>query len=311
MPDIVAHLQARFLATVVTRLIAAPSVELTSREVPAAQTVSVPTRHGAIRCFITHPAAGAPLNGEGTAPPVHINIHGGAFLIGAPRQDDHLVRAIAGEVGAVVINIDYSTAPQARYPQAHEECYDVLRWVQSSGDRMGWDSGRVSIGGGSAGGNLALGVLQLAHQNGDPALRAGVLVVPSVDQTIPAHDYTSPVGSESPAPFVSPGLVRSIQVTYFAEAARRPEALASPVLADGEMLAALPPLLVLSAELDSLRPQIEHFAERARAAGAELTYTCLDGVDHDFPVRPKGDRPLAALREAATFMQDHLLHHLR
>ncbi|WP_091152114.1 alpha/beta hydrolase fold domain-containing protein [Geodermatophilus africanus] len=48
-------------------------------------------------------------------------------------------------------------------------------------------------------------------------------------------------------------------------------------------LAALPPLLVVSAERDSLRPQIERFVAKARAKGVQLTYHCASGVDHDFP----------------------------
>jgi acetyl esterase len=125
--DAVAHLQARLLSTVVTRVITAPSIALTTRHVAEPETVHVPTRHGDVRCHVTRPAADAPLARGPGAPPVHVNFHGGAFLIGAARQDDHVVRGIAGEVGATVVNVDYSTAPRARYPQAHEECYDVLR----------------------------------------------------------------------------------------------------------------------------------------------------------------------------------------
>lgn len=311
MVDVVAHLQARLLSTVVTRVIKPPSISLTSRDIAEPERFLVPTRHGDVRCYVTRPAADAPLARSAAAPPVHLNIHGGAFLIGAPRQDDHLVRSIAGEVGATVVNVDYSTAPKARYPKAHEECYDVLRWVQRSGDAMGWDSTRVSIGGGSAGGNLALGAIELARRAGDPALRAAVLIVPSVDQTVPAEEYRSPV--EQPTgraerPFVSPRLVRSILVTYFADASRRAETLCSPVLGDEE-LAALPPLLVVSAERDSLRPQIEHFVDKARVHGASVTYHCFTGVDHDFPVRPKGQGE-AALRELAERVRDHLLEQL-
>jgi acetyl esterase len=305
-------LQARVLATVVTRVIKAPTLSLTSRDVAEPETVLVPTRHGEVRCYVTRGAPGAPLAAGPGLPPVHMNLHGGAFLIGAPRQDDHLVRSIAGEVGATVVNVDYSTAPEAQYPQAHEECYDVLRWVQSSGDAMGWDSTRLSIGGGSAGGNLALGALELARRAGDPALRACVLIVPSVDQTIPAEHYTSPVPPSSGRthrPFVSPRLTRIVLANYFRDASRRAETLASPVLGD-EGIAALPPVLVISAEQDSLRPQIERFVDKARTRGVPVSYHCFSGVDHDFPVRPKGLGE-TALRELAERITVHLSEHLR
>lgn len=305
------HLQAWFLSSFVTRVIKAPKLNLTTRSVPEPEMVMVPTRHGDLRCFITRPATDAPLAQQAGAPPVHINIHGGAFLIGAPQQDDHLVRAIAGEVGATVVNVDYSTGPKVRYPQAHEECYDVLTWVRDSGTSMGWDDQRVSIGGGSAGANLALGALELARQAGDPSVRACVLVVPTVDQTIPPEQYTSPLADASTRggqPFVSPRLARVIHATYFADASRRAEPLASPVLGEDE-IAALPPLLVIAAEQDSLRPQIERFVAKARASGVSITYRCFPGVDHDFPVRPK-PRSVPALRELAEATCSHLLRHL-
>ena len=91
------------------------------------------------------------------------------------------MRLIAGEVGAVVVNVDYSRAPKVRFPHAHEECFDVLRWVAASGADMGWDGGCISISGGSAGGNLALGALEQAHRAGGAPARAAVLVVPAVD----------------------------------------------------------------------------------------------------------------------------------
>ena len=98
------------------------------------------------------------------------------------------------------MNIDYSTGPKVRYPQAHEECYDVLTWVRGSGSSMGWDNERVSIGGGSAGANLALGALELARRAGDPAARTCVLLVPPL--TRPSRP------SSTPPPFPRP-LVRT------------------------------------------------------------------------------------------------------
>ena len=243
------YVLARLMSSAAPWVVKTPAVSLTDREVGAPEVASVPTRHGDVRCYITRAPADAPLAKEGAVPPVHVHFHGGAFLAGAPWQDDHLLRGIAGEVGATVVNVDYSTGPRVRYPQAHEECHDALRWVQRSGAAMGWDGSRVSVGGVSAGGNLALGALELARRGGAPALRAAVLVVPSVDQTIPPEQYTSPLGpsdGKAPQPFVSPRLVRMSQANYFADATRRAKPLASPAL-DDEGIAALPPLLVVTA----------------------------------------------------------------
>ena len=121
--------RAWMLSTVGTRLVKPPSVTLTARAVPAAEAINVPTRHGQVRCLITRPAPDAPLAGGGVAPPVNVHMHGGAFIVGTALDDVHLGGGIAGEVGAVVVNVDYSTSPRARFPQALEECFDVLQWT--------------------------------------------------------------------------------------------------------------------------------------------------------------------------------------
>ena len=77
----------------------------------------MPTRHGEVRCHVTRGTSGAPLAGGPAGPPVYVDVHGSAFPIGAPQQDDHLVRGIAGDDGATVVNVDCSTAPRARHPQ--------------------------------------------------------------------------------------------------------------------------------------------------------------------------------------------------
>lgn len=292
-----------FLSKVVTKIIKSPKVSLTNRDVPDAQVVWVPTRHGNVRCLITRPAADAPLN-NGSKPPVYINIHGGAFLIGAPEQDTHFSRGVAGEVGAVVVNVDYTTAPKAKYPQAQEECYDVLKWVAESGDSQDWDGTRISIGGGSAGGQIALGVLELARLAQGPAVRSAVLVVPSVNMSASPDSYVSSYAKA----MVSPTLVETLLAAYFPDKSVRKDYMASPLLGNSEQLASIPPALIVSAEYDTLRPGIEQFVERLNNEGVQLTYKEFAGHDHDFPLKAGATEAQIELGE---LISTHLLATLR
>jgi acetyl esterase len=302
------HLRALLLSTVVTRIVKAPSVSLTTRKLDPPELVMVPTRHGDVRCAVTRPALEAPLARQGRLPPVHLNFHGGAFILGAARQDDHLARGIAGEVGAFVVNVDYSAGMRTRYPQAHEECFDVLQWVARSGAERGWDSSRISVSGTSAGGNLALGVLELARRADGPRVSAAALIVPAVDQTQPPEAAVAPPGSTF-KPFVNAAMVRLVHNFYFADAARRSEPLASPGLAGPEQLASLPPLLVFSAERDSLRPLIERYVELVRSAAVDVTYRCMPGVDHGYTNQP-GKDGIGALKETGALIAQFLIRHL-
>ena len=301
------RLYARLLSAAATRFVKAPAVSLTERAVGDPELVVVPTRHDPVRCWVTWPAPDAPLVRDGELPPVHLNFHGGAFIVGAPRQDEHLVRAFAGEAGVVVVNVDYSAGTSARYPRAHEEGFDVLQWVQRAGTERGWDPDRVSLSGTSAGANLALGVLELNRRAGGPDVAAAALVVPPVDQTIPPEAYVAPPGSTH-EPFVSPRLARIIHGHYFADATRRAQPLASPGLAVPEQLETLPPLMIFAAERDSLRPPIERYVGRLRAAGVDVEYRCMPGVDHGYTNQP-GKDGVQALRETARLISQFLVRH--
>jgi acetyl esterase len=291
-----------FLANVVTRLIKAPPISLTEREVGSPRTVSVKTRHGHVRCLITGAAVGAPLN-TGGRPPVHVNFHGGAFLIGNPAQDDHLVRGVAGEVGAVVVNVDYTTAPKATFPRAQEEAFDVLQWVATSGDEQGWDGTRISIGGGSAGAHLAMAALELARQAGGPPVRAAVLICPLVDLTSRGADLVS----TKEKPMVSEALMNTVRAAYFPVEATQVTVLASPTFGERVQFTSLPPLLVVAGELDALRTQIEKYVSKAEGFGVPVTFRVIEQVDHDFPLNAKTPE---AIRELGDLTREHLLANL-
>jgi acetyl esterase len=291
------------MSTVVTRIIKAPSVSLTSRAVPPYEVIHIPTRHGAVRCLITRPAPDAPLAIRTSRPPVTINIHGGGFVIGNPLQDDHLVRGIAGEVGSVVVNVDYSTSPRVRFPRALEECFDVLLWVSRSGEDMGWDESRIALTGGSAGANLALGLLTLVGRHGGPAVRTAALIVPAVDLAIPPELHISPLAK----PFINAGMRRMVDEAYFEKNANKLDPLASPGLL-GEELAAFPPLLIVTAEFDTFRPSIDHFVERARSHGVTVDSQLIEKVDHDFYFVRTTSQPV--LTTLMALMRDSLLKYL-
>ena len=93
-----------------------------------------------------------------------------------------------------------------------------------------------------------------------------MLIVPAVDVSLAPEQYSSPLppsAGGAHSPFVNPRLVRVMQGAYFADASRRTEPLASPLMND-DGIAALPPVLMVTAEKDSVRKQNERFADKAR-----------------------------------------------
>ncbi len=69
---------------------------------------------------------------------------------------------------------------------------------------------------------------------------------------------------------------------YAPDVDRRSEPFASPLRADDEQLAGLPPAFLIVDEADVLRDEGEAYAARLRAAGVAVTTVRYDGITHDF-----------------------------
>ncbi|KAJ0420406.1 Alpha/Beta hydrolase protein [Aspergillus carlsbadensis] len=74
--------------------------------------------------------------------PLHLNIHGGAFLGGLPEGNARFCAQLARESGAVVVSTGYRYTPAAKFPDAHEDVQDVAEWLLEHAEEMwGADSG--------------------------------------------------------------------------------------------------------------------------------------------------------------------------
>ena len=131
---------------------------------------------------------------------------------------------------------------------AHEQAHDVAQHVAHHGGDLGVDGDRLGVGGFSAGGNLAASVCLQARDRSSFEPRFQLLGVPSLDV---AQEYADkqPVGS----PMLGPGILDLVRATYFRDPSRRTDPYASPLLAPN--VADLPPTMIVTAELDLLRPR--------------------------------------------------------
>ncbi|MGN6251617.1 MAG: alpha/beta hydrolase [Marmoricola sp.] len=255
--------------------------------------VRVPTRHGRVRCDVYRPP------GSPTAPPVYVHLHGGAFVMRHPRMDDFFARIVAAECGAVVVNVDYDVAPQARFPVAQHQAHDVAAWVAHHGISFGVDAGRVAVGGFSAGGNLAASVALQARDAGSFRPACQLLGVPSLDVAEDPAEKPSPLAR----PMVSPELMALVRATYFRDEAARASAYASPLRAGD--LTGLAPALIVTAEYDALRREGDRYADRLRDAAVPVTHHVVPAADHYFL---DGDlvRARATLDLLTSTLRDHL-----
>uniref|UniRef100_A0A0D3GU63 Alpha/beta hydrolase fold-3 domain-containing protein n=1 Tax=Oryza barthii TaxID=65489 RepID=A0A0D3GU63_9ORYZ len=78
------------------------------------------------------PAAAAP---AATPMPVMVYYHGGGFALFSPAVApfDGVCRRLCGDVGVVVVSVNYRLAPEHRYPAAYDDGVDALRFLDGNG----------------------------------------------------------------------------------------------------------------------------------------------------------------------------------
>ena len=256
----------------------------------AERDIGIPTRHGAVKARLYRPEGPAAL-------PFVVNLHGGGWVGGTVEQDHARCRALAGQTPCVVVSLDYSRAPEARFPVALDEAEDAVRWLAREGAGMGCNGGRFALCGSSSGGALAASLAQRLCAAGGLVPAAQVLTYPVCDSS---GDYPSWRDFAS-GYLLSADMMRWFWRMYAPEEAQRIDGEAAPMRA--KTLRGNVPTLVVTAECDILRDEAEAYAARLREAGARVACTRYPGMIHGFiSVAPAHPASLAALRECSQFL---------
>ncbi len=73
--------------------------------------------------------------------------HGGGFVAGGLPVVDEPRRALANDVGAIVVAASYRLAPEHKFPAATDDTYAALRWVADHARDFGGDPDRIAVDG--------------------------------------------------------------------------------------------------------------------------------------------------------------------
>lgn len=205
--------------------------------------------------------------------PVYFNFHGGGFVLGFYEQDGGICQRIAETVTCIVVNVDYLLAPENPFPIPILSAAQVVEKVLAELSDV--DREEVYIGGFSAGGTIAAGVVKaLADQKVVP-VKGLVTVYAPLDLSIEESQRTS----ARPELAISPGRMADYKNWYLGDLANDAHPYASPGLGD---LSQLPPTLVIAAEYDSLRKEEEDFVGKLVENGVPAKYVCYPECTHGF-----------------------------
>ena len=216
--------------------------------------------------------------------PCLVWLHGGAFRMGDldMPEADWTARQVCDRADAVVVSVDYRLCVGGvTYPVPHDDAVAAVRWVRENAAALGVDPARISLGGASAGGNLAAGAaLRLRDEDGwVPA--ALLLAYTTLHAVVPPPSPSlATLLTEIPRLLrFLPEDRRGITENYLGGPAGRADGYAMP---GNSVLEGLCPVLLLNSEYDDLRASAEVFAGQLAAAGVDVRQVLVPGMLHGF-----------------------------
>lgn len=221
-------------------------------------------------------------------------IHGGGYVIGVAKMDDRLCAETARELGMVVVSPEYRLAPKHPFPAAHDDCRAAWRWLRAHASELGVDRDRIAVGGQSAGGGLAAGLVQRLRDEREPVL-AQWLLCPMLDDRTAAR-------REPRADDHYIWSSRSNTAAWAAYLGQAPGARTTPayaVPARRENLAGLPPTWLYVSDIELFADEVVAYADRLYEAGVDTTLHEVSGAPHGFESWAPDTEPARELLAAA------------
>ena len=216
-----------------------------------------------------------PVNASGTLPGL-VYFHMGGCVIGDLDTCHAFCGMIASRAQCVVMSVDYRLAPEHKFPAAVDDAVAAYRWACANGAEIGMDTGRIGVGGDSAGGYLSAVVAQTMKREGGLQPRVQLLIYPVTDMEARG-------GSMDSCASCYP-LTREIMhwfIEHYLNATQEAgDVRASPMKSDD--LSGLAPAIVATAGFDPLRDQGEEYARLLEKAGVPVSYRCYDSLAHAF-----------------------------
>lgn len=248
--------------------------------------------------------------------PALVWIHGGAYALGDldMPEADWVARQLAAR-GIRVVSVGYRLAPRidlanpdapplaegANFPVASEEVTAAFAWSVEHASELGTDPELVSIGGASAGANLAAGATLRLRNAGGVQPRTALLVYPSMHAELPqpSHELAAKLVDVPTAISFPPPTLRAINLNYVGNEAELDNPYAFP---GGHDLRGLPPTFILTAESDRLRSSGEAYAAELVAAGVDTLIIREEGTRHGHLNDPQNRAAHASIERMAAWL---------
>ena len=222
-----------------------------------------------------------------------IYYHGGWYMLGTAESFRNQASHYAARTETSTFIPDYRLAPEAPFPAAYDDAILVYRTLATDEKR------RIALVGDSVGGSLSLLVLAAEAANPDASTKplGAVVMSPVTDLTLSGASVETRGEAD---PIFTKEMVSQFVEAYLAGADGK-DPRASPLFGK---LNGLPPIRIDVGEDEILLDDAVRYAERATAAGVQVTLGVWEGMPHTFPgLIGKVSAASAAIDEEVVFLR--------
>lgn len=215
-------------------------------------------------------------------------VHGGGYVMMSAETHRKLAGHLAKATGCRALNVDYRLAPEHPHPAAVTDAVAAYRWLLEQGIA----AHNIAIAGDSAGGGLTLAAALKIRDDGLPLPAALLPISPWTDMEGTGASMQSRAEVDM---IVTPQAIAQLSQVFLQGADPR-DPYASPLHGD---LRGLPPLFLQTGDEEVLLDDSTRFADRARAAGVDVTLEVVPEMQHVFQIAagtlPEADAAIARL----------------
>lgn len=201
------------------------------------------------------------------------NYHGGGFVLRDWELDIPYCQKVADQSGCLVVNVDYATGPEYKFPIPQITSYEVLQYCAQNHREMGLPSNDFVLCGHSAGGNLAAALCELVTEDDGINIVGLVMDYPSLKPMLAVRsclDGSRAIPQERMEQYATWAFVCEADLSH---------PLAAPILAKD---IAWPKTLINVAEFDSLALEGEEFGQQLKEQGVLVDVKRYMGCMHGF-----------------------------
>lgn len=209
-------------------------------------------------------------------------LHGGAFSVGSALSHRAITAKLAELTKASICAINYRLAPEHKRKDAIADCRAAYLWLMENGPSGNAPIKSMAIGGDSAGGNLALGILNWARDENLFPVNAAFAFSPGTDSTFSSPSFEANIETDH---ILRPMIQHALKIprsallylTWKSTGYKPTAPEISPVRAD---LRNLPPTLLQVSTSEVLYLDSVRYYNKSKRAGNDVEIQTWNHVPH-------------------------------